>query len=135
MDDDIFQDFEMAGQTGFQSATNEYGEKRLSIDKYLNLASPSIYIFEAEGKFASKHFHIKPGDFIVIDRKLEVFHKCLVALVIGSDFFIGEYILDNGKAYLMPHKIQLNNTDDVEKKVWGVIKVIINMCARSKRDS
>jgi hypothetical protein len=54
MEDDIFQDFEMIGQTGFQSATNEYGQERLSLDKHLFLKSPSTYIFEAEGELDSK---------------------------------------------------------------------------------
>ena len=127
MDDDIFQDFEMNGQTGFQSATNEYGQKRLSLDEFLYLKAPSTYIFEAEGELGSKHFQIKKGDLVIIDRKLKVVHGRLVAMVIGSDFWIGKYVVFEGKAYLMPQKIHLKDEDDVDNRVWGVVRAIINL--------
>ncbi len=126
MDDDIFQDFEMEGQTGFQSATNEYGQDRLSLDKLLFLTSPSTYIFEAEGELGSKHFQVKKGDIVIIDRKLEVKHGRLVVIVIGSEFHLGKYVLYDGKPYLMPQRIQLKDGEDIEKRVWGVIRGILN---------
>jgi DNA polymerase V len=129
MEDDIFQDFEMIGQTGFQSATNEYGQERLSLDKHLFLKSPSTYIFEAEGELGSKHFQIKKGDIVIIDRKLEVLPGRLVVIVIGADFHLGKYVIFEGKAYLMPQKIMLISDDDVEKRVWGVVRAIINLYA------
>jgi DNA polymerase V len=129
MEDDIFQDFEMIGQTGFQSATNEYGEERLSLDKHLFLKSPSTYIFEAEGELGSKHFQIKKGDIVIIDRKLEVKPGRLVVIVIGPDFHIGKFVHFEGQMYLMPQRILLKNDDDVEKKVWGVIRAIVNLYA------
>ncbi len=128
MEDGIFQDFEMVGQTGFQSATNEYGVERLSLDSLFGLKAPSIFLRKANQNFEGRNFKISVGDIIVIDKKLIKPQKNKLYAVIGNgDFFIGEYGIIQNKPYLKPLMIPLSNEFESDFEIIGGIVAIINI--------
>lgn len=121
------EEFEYEGQTGFQSACTEYAQKTLSLDELFSLKAPSIYIWRATGG-RGKKFQINEGDLVIVDRKLnKPIRGRLYVVIVGDDFHLGEYHSENGKAYLMPQKIPLDNDLDFETKIWGGIVAIINI--------
>jgi hypothetical protein len=128
MEDDIFQDFEMVGQTGFQSATNEYGVERLSLDALFGLKAPSILLRRATQNFEGRNFRISAGDIIIIDKKLNKPQNNKLFAVIGNgDFYIGEYAIIQNKPYLKPLMIPLSNEFESDYEIIGGIVAIINI--------
>lgn len=120
-------EFEYDGQTGFQSACNEYAQKTLSLDNLFGLRAPNIYLFRATGG-EGKKFHIKEGDVVIIDRKLN--HPkigSLYVVIVGNEFHLGEYAVIHNKPFLVPQMICLQNDADFEARIWGGIVAIINI--------
>ncbi|WP_408099181.1 S24 family peptidase [Peredibacter sp. HCB2-198] len=124
------EEFEYEGQTGFQSACTEYAQKTLSLDELFALKAPNIYLWRASGG-QGKKFHIKEGDIVIVDRKLnrpKVGH--LYVVIVGSEFHLGEYTLIQNKPFLVPQMICLQNEMDFEAQIWGGIVAIVNIYSK-----
>lgn len=125
------EDFEYEGQTGFQSACTEYAQKTLSLDDLFSLRAPNIYIWRA-GEGIGKKFHIKKGDLVIVDRKLNKpkIGGLYVVIVGESEFHLGEYAFIQGKPFLTPQMICLQNDAHLSTLVWGGIVAIINVYSK-----
>jgi len=123
-------DFDYKGQTGFQSACTEYAQKNLSLDELFSLKAPNIYLWRATGGIGKK-FHIREGDLVIVDRKLNKPQLGkLYVVIVGSEFHLGEYVQIQGIPFLAPQMINLQNQWDFQSLIWGGIVAIINVYTR-----
>jgi len=105
--------FEYKGQTGFQSACNEYAQDTLSLDDFFKTNSPSIYIWRASGS-VSRNIHIKDNDIVIVDRKYNKPMNGKVYVIIVEDEF-----------RLARFPFQVNQ--ETEVVIWGGVVGIINL--------
>lgn len=109
--------------TGFQTVTTEFAEDRPSLDEPYLIRSPSTYVVDTLG--ASKYFHVRAGDKIIVSRKHHPRHNDLVIAVIHNDFVLARLEFQGGRKVLKPFGAILNEAND-EVLVWGVVVAIIN---------
>ncbi len=109
--------------TGFQTVTTEFAEDRPSLDELYLIRSPSTYIVDTLG--ASRHFHVKAGDKIIVSRKHHPRHGDLVIGVIHNDFVLARLECREDKKILRPFGAVLEEDND-NVLVWGVVVAIIN---------
>lgn len=122
--------FQYNGQTGFQSACDEYAQSELSLDKLFQLKSPSVYLWRASG-VGQKNFNIKDGDLLIIDRK---FNKPVIGRIFIAEYE-GEFHLVqlrkiNSELMLWPLNLSFSLADEISFQVWGAVVAIVNIQIR-----
>ncbi len=126
------EDFVYEGQTtGFHPSSTEYAQPIPSLDSLFCLSDESIFLFAAEGG-QGKHFHVKGGDILVIEKGVEPIPGRAYIFHIGENFHMGWYRIIDGRPILLPQKIYLDGEMDFEARVWGGIVAIIHLLGRPK---
>lgn len=119
--------FQYNGQTGFQSACDEYAQAELSLDKLFQLKSPSVYLWRASG-IGQKNFNIREGDLLIIDRK---FNKPVIGRIYIAEHEGEFHLVQLRKAHsgliLWPLNIHLSISDEICFQVWGAVVAIVNI--------
>lgn len=88
-------------KAGFASVMDDKIEKRISIDKLLEINSPSTFIFKVSGD-SMTDIGILDGDYVTIRKTPEAKIGDIVLAVIDNEFTLKTYKKDSAGYYLKP---------------------------------
>ena len=74
---------------------DQQGEARLSLDKFVEMDSPSVFVFKHKGSSMSPY--ILDGDRVVLDRSKSYSDNSLVLVEYNGDVLCRRYIRSNGR--------------------------------------
>ncbi|MBR2069627.1 MAG: repressor LexA [Candidatus Gastranaerophilales bacterium] len=88
-------------RAGFAGIMDDKIEKRISLDKLLDINSPSTFVFKVSGD-SMTDIGILDGDYVVIKKTSEANIGDIVLAIIDNEFTLKVYKKDSKGAYLEP---------------------------------
>ncbi len=112
---------------GFPSPANDYLEERIDLNHELIKHPLSTFLIECEGNSMIDAF-IPPRARLLIDRSRTAQNGDIILAVLNGEFTV-KYLRKNTiKCWLVPANKKMNEieiTDDMDFRVWGVVTSII----------
>lgn len=107
---------------GLFGISDDFAEDHLSLDKKFIQNKATSFFVKAEGQ--SMRPSIIPGDILIIDRSIEIFHGAVATFFYNGKPICKQYIKENGKVILRSfnkeHKdIHITDTDQLD--LFGVV--------------
>ncbi len=121
--------FPTSVQCGFPSPAADYATEELDLNSHLIPHPASTFVAVASG-LSMTGAGIDPGDYLIVDRALEVRNNDIVLAFIDGEFTVKRYVLERatGKVSFHPENddfpiIEVNEFSDV--MVYGVVTSVI----------
>ncbi len=114
---------------GFPSPAENFFEQPLDLNKFLITKPSSTFMAWVQGdSMIGAGIHNR--DLLIIDRSIEPYHKAIVLAHIDGNFTLKRLIKQNSKILLYPENPKyrpIEITEDMDFKIWGVLKHSIRM--------
>ncbi|VVC84789.1 translesion error-prone DNA polymerase V autoproteolytic subunit [Sideroxydans sp. CL21] len=109
---------------GFPSPSDDYVERRLSLDEHLIQHRESTFFMRVAGH-SMRDLGIFDGDLLVVDRSVPATHGCVVVAVIDGEFTVKQLLYTpQGKVLRAAHPDypEVAVTAEHDFSIWGVVQ-------------
>ncbi len=110
----------------FGSPASDYVQNNLDLNQYLVPHKASTYFLKVSGD-AMKNAGILDGDFLVVDRSLDIAHNQIIVVEQDGELVVRRFKKQNNQICLMPenekYQPRFFNLDN-ELVIWGAVSAI-----------
>jgi len=115
-------------KAGFPSPATDYEERGIDLNRELIKNPSSTFFAKVDGDCLTKSFIID-GDWVIIDKSLEVREGCKVVAFVDGEFAMKTIRMGKGVVYLVPDDPDyptITITPENQFVIWGVVTYVIH---------
>ncbi len=117
-----------ASQTasGFPSPADDFVEGSLDLNRFL-IKRPAATFYTRVSGDSMMEDGIFDGDYLIVDRSLDVFNDAVVVAAINGELTVRKYYKDNEGLRLVPANADyplIWVQDGMEFQIWGVVRSV-----------
>jgi DNA polymerase V len=115
-------------QAGFPSPADDYIQERIDLNKKLILHPEATYLVRVMGD-SMVGDRIHDGDYLIVDRALEVNNNDIVLAVLNREFTVKRLVKKTNRWYLVasnPKYLPFEIMPEMDFEIWGKVTYIFH---------
>ncbi|MEL7314837.1 MAG: translesion error-prone DNA polymerase V autoproteolytic subunit [Cyanobacteria bacterium J06559_3] len=112
--------------SGFPSPADDFVEDSLDLNRFL-IKRPAATFYTRVSGDSMMADGILDGDYLIVDRSLEVFNNAVVVAAVNGELIVRKYCQDKDGVWLVAANADyppLLIQDDMEFQLWGVVRSV-----------